>query len=167
MYYHDIAFSTQLRFCLISFIAGSVSGLCALFLCAKPLKGALRFVCDVVFCLLSVFILVCTNIVFQEGALRVYQVAAFLAGLLLIVVLLKKHSDRVAEYLAEIGMRYLVLPCKGLYKHIVNNIKNLLKKGLNIVYNSINKMKEYQKRHAKDKALKKEKKKEPAGKTAS
>ncbi|MBE6817631.1 MAG: hypothetical protein E7517_00530 [Ruminococcaceae bacterium] len=145
MYYHDIAFGAQFRFFLISFAAGLAAGVCALFLCAKPFKGALRSIFDIVLCLLSVMLFVCTNLVFQEGAMRVYELAAFLIALILIVVLFKKHSDKVALKLADVVKKCFIQPVKRLFKYIVNNIKKLLKKARIIVYNSINQIKEYQK----------------------
>jgi len=166
MYYHDIAFGAQARFFLISFAAGLIAGCFALLLCAKPLKGALRFMGDIVFCLICVLLVVCNNIVFQEGALRVYEVIAFLIALASVVIILKKKSDKAAVKVSVLLQKILFLPLTKLFKHIMNNIKKLLKKARRMVYNFTNKSKEHLKRNAEKYTTKKEKKKK-AGKTAS
>ncbi|MBR0414186.1 MAG: hypothetical protein IJI67_03845 [Clostridia bacterium] len=118
------------------------------------------------FCLLCVLLIVCTNIVFQEGALRVYEVIAFLTALVLVIIFLKKKSDKAAVKVSVFLYNNLFCPLSQLFKHIMNNIKKLLKKARQMVYNFTNKSKEHLKRNAEKYTTKKEKK-EKAGKTAS
>lgn len=157
MYYHQIDFFTQAAFFMYSFIAGIVAGFFALFLCSAAFKGKTKVVLDIIFCLICVLILVCTNIVFQDAALRVYEVISFLSSLILFVVLFKKKSDILTEKLFRFIQKLIIQPIYRFCKYIINKLKNILKKIGIVVYNFIQKFKEKMKRNAKSNKEKKKK----------
>ena len=158
MYYHDIGFLAQSGFFFVSFVTGVAAGFFALVLLAKPLSGKVRFLCDIVFCLMCVLLLVCTNIIYQDAALRVYEFLAFLLGLGLVLLVLKKHSDRFAQKVVNFGAKYIRVPLSNFCKNIMNKLKNILKKVHCMLYNFINQRKEKYKRNGGQTKKKKEKK---------
>ncbi len=137
MYYHDIGFLAQSKFFLYSLCAGVADGLLALLLCSKAIKGKAAVICDFIYCLLSVLLIVCVNIVMQDAALRVYQMIAFLTALILTLILLKKRSDKIALAVQSFLSDKLFRPVFRHCKYIINKLKNILKKAYDVVYNFI------------------------------
>ena len=157
MYYHQIDFVTQAAFFFYSFIAGIIAGVFALILCSSAFKGKIKAVLDIIFCLLSVFILVCTNIIFQDAALRVYEVISFISALILIVAVFKKKSDILTQKVFQFFFHFFIKPIQSFCKYIINKIKKILKKIGDVVYNFIHNNKEKMKRNARTKKEKKKK----------
>ena len=171
MYFHQIDFLTQSRFFLYSFIAGLFNGFIALILCSAAIKGKLKFISDILFCLTSVLLLVCTNIVFQDAALRVYEIAAFLSAGILVIILVKKRSDAIALKLFGFFEKVIWQPFIQKCKLLINKCKKLLKKADTVVYNFNKKFKEKFRSHAaigkKEKQKKEEEKNREAGQTVA
>ena len=157
MYYHDIAFLAQSKFFIYSLLAGMADGVLCLFFCSKSVKESRKFVFDFLFCILSCFIIVIVNIAFQDAALRIYEVLAFILGLFLVVFTLKKRTDKVFVIVKNHLNKHFFTPVLNLFKLIINKIKLLLKKLHTMLYNLYSKFKEIKKRDAK-KRTKKEKK---------
>ena len=166
MYYHQIDFPTQALFFIYSFAAGIVDGCFALILCSGAIKRTrIKIISDIAFCLISVLIIVCTNIVLQDAALRIYEVIAFLAAFILFLLIFKRKSDKVSEKAYAIIKKRIITPIYTLCKHIINISKKILKKIHEVVYNFIHKCKELLKRHGGKEKSKKEKDK--TGQTAA
>ena len=167
MYYHQIDFPTQALFFFYSCCAGIIDGFFALILCSRAIKNRrVKLITDIAFCFISVLILVCTNIIFQDAALRVYEVFAFLSALLLFLILFKKRSDAITEKFYMLIRKYILIPIFHFCKLIINICKKILKKIYQVVYNFIYKCKELLKRNVKKEKSKKEEKRK-ARQTAS
>ena len=159
MYYHNIDFFTQASFFCYSFAAGILDGVLALFLCSSAWSHCkrLKIVFDIFFALISVFLIVITNIIFQDAALRFYEMLAFFIALILFLCIFKKRGDKLTKTLFSFVYHHFVFPLMRLCKQIINKLKNVLKKIGNVVYNFIQKSKERIKQHAKKEKTKKEK----------
>lgn len=139
MYYHQIDFFTQSTFFIISFIAGLTDGVLALFLCSPVFKGKTKFFFDILFCVCTVLLIVCTNILFQDAALRVYEMIAFLTALLLFCGIFKKRSDALVIKIDNRLRQHILKPFHSFCKNSMNKCKNILKKQREVVYNLIHK----------------------------
>ena len=161
MYYHQIDFFTQSKFFIISFIAGVLSSFFALILCSKVISKKLKYISDVLFCLISLLIFVCTNIAFQDAALRHYEIFAFVFGLIISVFVFKKKTDIFIEKFYQKFFFPLFSLIEKEYKFIINKLKTLLKKVRSLLYNLISKIKELFFNNAKSKRKKQKEKSEP------
>lgn len=159
MYYHQIDFLTQTRFFAVSFFAGIVDGVLALILCSNAIAAKIRVFTDILFSLFSVLLIVCCNIIFQDAALRIYEFIAFVAGVLLVVFLFKKKSDRALSSAVRFVNVHVLEPLCLICKRCVKKTKNILKKSREVVYNFYSKSKEKCFTHAKRKKQKNKEKK--------
>ena len=135
MYYHQIDFFTQSAFFFISFIAGLFNGVLAVFLCSPIFTGKIKIAFDLLFCLCTVVVIVCINILYQDAALRVYEMIAFITALILFCAIFKKRSDALVLKIHSRLKRHLYLPVKTICKNSMNKCKNILKRQREVVYN--------------------------------
>lgn len=161
MYYHQIDFFTQSRFFFISFGAGLLASLFSFFLCSKVISKKIKIITDIIFCLICVLIIVCTNIAFEDAALRLYELIAFISALLLMVFLFKKRVDMIAEKVCKSVIFPIFSFFKKECKIIINKLKSLLKKIRSVLYNLLRKLKEHFFTNAKSKQKKQKKESEP------
>lgn len=135
MYYHSIDFKTQSAFFLFSFLAGVLSGFLFLLLTANFKKRKIAIISETLACVLSLLIFLCTNLVFEDAALRVYELIAYLCAFILTVLLLKPARDKLAKKLYNRFGK----PFYERIKQLVNSLRRVLKKEWRIVYNFLNK----------------------------
>lgn len=161
MYYHEISFLPQLRFLVYSLMSGFADGIICSLLCSKAIKGKIKYAADFLFCIITVFIIVSVNIASQEGALRVYEVFGFSAGLLIFIAVFKKRTDKIFVFISDALKKILFNPICKFFKEIINKARLILKKQGVKVYNlkveTVKKLREKKSLH--DKARKEKKKK--------
>lgn len=160
MYYHEISLFPQLRFLLYSVFSGIIDGVLCVLLC-NPLFGKkARAVIDFIFVLISAFIIVFTNLVYQEAALRLYELLGFFFGLILIILTLKHKTDKFFLKRKTFYTKRIIFPIKNKSKLIFNKIKIILKKVTSLLYNLNNRILNKSKEKNADNGCQKEEKKE-------
>ena len=140
MYYHEISLLPQLKFLLYSVFSGIIDGLICTLLCNPIFGKKVRFVLDFIFVIISTFIIVITNIVYQDAALRFYELLGFFFGLLLILLTYKKSSDNFFIKRKNAYNKRIVTPLKNKCEFIINKVKLVLKKITLLLYNLYNRM---------------------------
>ena len=160
MYYHEISLFPQLRFLLYSVFSGIIDGLICIFIC-NPLYGKkMRLIADFIFAIISTFLIIITNIVYQEAALRFYELLGFFFGLVLIIITIKQRSDKYLIKRKNAYNKRIFIPLKNKCKIILNKIKIVLKKITSMMYNLYNRMFIKGKEKKANNGTKKEEKKE-------
>lgn len=135
MYFHQISFFPQLGFFLISFFAGVSDGLLCLFICPSFLKRVLKGLSDFVFCIISASVFVIINIAYQDASFRLYQLIAFLLGLVLVLIFIKPKTDKIFllfynKFIVKIinFLSFLFLKTKILLKRLYILMYNFIKR---------------------------------------
>lgn len=160
MYYHEISLLPQLRFLLYSVFAGIIDGFICAFICNPIFSKKMRLLSDIIFMIISTFILVSTNLVFQEAALRFYELLGFFFGLILIIITFKHKTDIFFIKRKNAYSKRIVIPLKNKCKLIINKTKIVLKKVTLLLYNLYNRMFMNGKEKKANNGSKKEEKKE-------
>ncbi len=140
MYYHEISLLPQLRFLLYSVFSGIIDGFICIFLCNPLFTKKARFITDFVFAIICSFTIVFTNIVYQEAALRFYELLGFFFGMILIIITLKQRSDKFFIRRKSFFEKIIVKPINNKCKFIINKAKLVLKKTTSMLYNLFNRM---------------------------
>ena len=140
MYYHEISLLPQLRFLLYSVLSGMIDGVICALLCNPLFTKKVRLITDVIFSLFTTLIIVATNLVYQEGALRLYQLLGFFFGLILIIITFKHKTDKFFIKHKNIYNKRIVIPLNNKCKIIINKTKLVLKKVTSLLYNLYNRM---------------------------
>ena len=135
MYYHSIDFKTQGTFLLFSMIAGCFAGIVFILLFSRNRKKLKAVFSDILACVAPLFILVCTNIVLEDAALRVYEVITFICSLILTVLFLKPMKDKVLDKIRFLNTKTADKPVFRKSKQLVNSFRIVLKNDTRIVYN--------------------------------
>lgn len=135
MYYHEIAFLPQFRFLLTSFLFGIADGIICTVLCCPFFSKIVKSLFDFLFVIITCTIIVITNIIYQDAALRVYEVIAFFVGIIVVVITIKRKSDLILLNLYKKVLIRIFTPAKRIYELIINNLKILLKKISLMLYN--------------------------------
>lgn len=165
MYYHEISFLPQFRFLLYSLMTGFADGLLCSMLCNKAIAKKVLYITDFLFCIASVFIILCVNIGFQESALRVYEVLGFILGLCIYIFFIKKYTDRLFGAVYSFIIKVTVSPLKALFK-IISDKSNLILKRVHILVYNLKKRITENKEKTLNNGKHKKKEKKKKGKTA-
>lgn len=135
MYYHEIAFLPQFRFLLTSFLFGIADGIICTVLCFPFFNKTVKFIVDFIFVIITCAVIVITNIIYQDAALRVYEVVSFFAGIMVVIITIKRKTDLLLLNLYKKIIIKIFNPTKRIYELIINYLKILLKKISLMLYN--------------------------------
>ena len=160
MYYHEISLFPQLGFLLYSVFSGMIDGVICIFLCNPLFNKKMRFIADLIFTFLSTFLIVITNLIYQDAALRLYELLGFFFGLVLILITIKQRSDKFFIKRKNSLNKRIIIPINNKCKIIINKTKLVLKKITLLLYNLYNRMFSKSKETKANNGTQEEKKKE-------
>ncbi len=135
MYYHEIDFFNQAGFFIYSFVSGFISGLIYSLCDVLAFNKAFRYATDIIFSVSFLQVVIFTNIIFQESALRFYEITGSFLGLFFYLISIKKYVNKFFIFIKRGITDVLIKPSVQIFKLINSFIKKILQYTASKVYN--------------------------------